>query len=110
MQLMPKKVKIFLYGYGIKTPGLNILRSFFGITHTRLPRESILRFILIFFVMFWMVLRTCFQSKMFEFITTDMRKPPPKTLDELIERDFTIVLVNDSIVYEALHDVVKKNK
>jgi hypothetical protein len=111
MKFIPKKIKKIFIGSGNKTPGFNVVRIFFGIGQTRLPDESILRFILIFFVFFWLILRTCYQSKLFEFITADMRKPAPRTLDELIERDFTINLVNDTAVYEVLYDaVIKRNK
>lgn len=88
MRFTSKEVKKFVFGCGIKTPGLNVLRIFFGIGQTKLPNESILRFILIFFVMFCLIMRTCYQSKMFDFITTDMRKPPPKTLEEVIDRGY----------------------
>jgi len=107
-QFMSQKARIFIFGRGINTPGLNAIRIFFGIGQTRLPRESILRFILIFFVLFCLIMRTCYQSKMFEFITNDMRKPPPRTLDEVIEQGFTIVLMNDSVMYGELYDIIMK--
>jgi len=107
-RFMSQKVRILLFGHGINNPGLNVTRIFFGIGQTRLPRESILRFILIFFVLFCLIMRTCYQSKMFEFITSDMRKPPPRTLDEVIEQRFTIVLVNDSVIHGELYDAVMK--
>jgi len=106
MRFTPTKFKKFVYGHGIKTPGLNVLRIFFGIGQTKLPRESILRFILIFFVMFCLIMRTCYQSKMFDFITTDMRKPPPRTLDEVVDMGYTIVISNSSPIDNIFRDEV----
>ena len=107
-RFMSQNARIFVFGRNISTPGLNVIRIFFGIGQIRLPRESILRFILIFFVLFCLIIRTCYQSKMFDFITSDMRKPAPETLDEVIEQGFTIVLVNDSVVHEELYGAVMK--
>lgn len=98
---MSKSVKKIIFGRNIKRPGLNVTQIFFGIGQTRLPRESILRFILIFFVLFCLIMRTCYQSKMFDFITTDMRKPPPETIEDVIDRGYTFVISNEN---KAFHD------
>ncbi|KAL7013034.1 hypothetical protein ACKWTF_015164 [Chironomus riparius] len=91
-----------LYGLNITTPALNVARIICGTSQSRLPKQSIARFILITFVMFWLIIRTCYQSKMFDFITTDMRKPPPRTLDDVIHRGYTIVIRNDPVMMEPL--------
>ena len=96
-RFIPQKMESLFFGYGIRTPGLNVVYIFFGIGQTRLPRESISRFILTFFVLFCLIIRTCYQSKMFEFITNDMRKSPPKTLEEVIERKFSLIFENNIV-------------
>ncbi|KAL7015192.1 hypothetical protein ACKWTF_016332 [Chironomus riparius] len=107
MRLMPVTLRNIFYGEGIQTPGLNVIKIFFGIGQTKLPNESILRFFLILFVMFCLIMRTCYQSKMFDFITSDMRKPPPKTLEEVIEHGYTIVLLDYSALYHTLYNEVR---
>ncbi|CAG9807144.1 unnamed protein product [Chironomus riparius] len=107
MRFTSNKVRKFVFGLGIQTPGLNVLRIFFGIGQTKLPKESILRFILIFFVLFCLIMRTCYQSKMFDFITSDMRKSPPKTLDEVIDMGYTIVLGNGSEMYDVWYNDIR---
>jgi len=107
MKFMPKNIRRIFYGRGIKTPGLNVIQIFFGIGQTHLPNESLLRFILIFFVLFCLIMRTCYQSKMFDFITSDMRKPPPKTLEDVIEQGYTVVLLDYSALYQSLYNEVR---
>lgn len=49
------------------------------------------------------MIRTCWQSKMFEFLTTDMRKPLPASIEDLKEMNYTIVLM-DYFDTSMLHD------
>jgi hypothetical protein len=78
---------------GIKMPAYNAVAIFFGIGQTRLPAEHFSRFIWLLFIWFCLIFRTCWQSKMFEFMTTDMRKPLPASIDDLREMNYTIVLM-----------------
>ena len=87
-----------IYGKRVMTPTLNIVSIFFGISLTRMPNGNFSRQILIFFIYFCLIFRTCFQSKMFEFMTSNPRRSPPKSIDDLINRDYTVyTLQNDSI-------------
>jgi hypothetical protein len=108
MKLMPEKLRISFYGDNILSPGLNSTQIFFGISLTKLPTKSTSRFILIVFVLFCLILRSCYQSKMFDFITSDMRKPLPRTLEEVIEHGYTIVLLDYSTLYQNLYDEVRR--
>jgi hypothetical protein len=76
---------------GIANPAYNALGILFGISQLRLPRESFSRFILLLFIWFCLIFRTCYQSMMFEFMTSDMQKPLPASLDDLIKMNYTIV-------------------
>ncbi|KAG5668712.1 hypothetical protein PVAND_016640 [Polypedilum vanderplanki] len=81
-----------------KQPGYNALGAFFGVSILELPRESLSRYILIIYIWFCLIIRTCWQSMMFEFMTSDMRKPLPETLDDLRELNYTIV-IQDSFLF-----------
>ena len=91
---VPKKLRKLVLGRGIKTPGLNIFYIFFGIGQMKIPDKSFPRFLLMVFILFCLIFRTCYQSKLFEFMTSDMRKPSPLTIDDLYENDFTICTVD----------------
>ncbi|KAG5667697.1 hypothetical protein PVAND_015668 [Polypedilum vanderplanki] len=85
---------------GINNPAYNALGSMFGISQLRLPQESSNRIALLLFIWFWLIFRTCYQSKLFEFMTTDMRKPMPTSINDLSEMNYTIVLVEGAEKYE----------
>jgi hypothetical protein len=40
------------------------------------------------FIVYSLIIRTAWQSKIFEFMSQEMRKPEVKTIDEAIEKDF----------------------
>jgi hypothetical protein len=42
---------------------------------------------------------------MFEFMTTDMRKPLPQTIEDLIKWNYTILLINKSH-YKSYNDEI----
>jgi len=91
LNFLPERIKLLLYGGTVHSPVLNVIHIFFGISQMKLPDASVPRFILMLFITFCLIFRTCYQSELFEFMTSDMRKPPPSTVEDLIERNYTIV-------------------
>jgi hypothetical protein len=85
-----KSVRSLFYGQNVDTPIWNVISIFFGISQTKLPTKNFSRFILVLFIYFCLIFRTCFQSKFFEFMTSEPRKSPPKTIEDLIERNYVI--------------------
>lgn len=81
-----------IYGEKIETPIWNVVSIFFGISQTKLPAENISRFILTFFIVFCLIFRTCYQSKLFEFMTSNPARSPPKTIQDLITMNYTLLL------------------
>ncbi|KAG5669317.1 hypothetical protein PVAND_017205 [Polypedilum vanderplanki] len=88
---MPKWIQDIVYGKGITSPSFNVLGTFFGIGQTRLPTENFARTILLLFIWFCLIFRTCYQSMMFEFTTSDMRKPLPEDIDDLHDQNYKII-------------------
>ncbi|KAL7051753.1 hypothetical protein ACKWTF_004597 [Chironomus riparius] len=103
----PKFLQHIFYGRKIQTPALNVLSIFFGIPQYKLPRTNFARFLLIMFVFFCLIFRTCFQSKMFEFLSSEPRKAPPKTVEDLIERNYSINLIE---YFRQLEDIIEDEK
>jgi hypothetical protein len=89
---MPKSIKAVVFGARVNMPAYNALGIFFGIGQTKLPKETFSRCILLLFIFFCLIFRTCYQSMMFEFITTDMRRAMPETIEDLIEMNYTILV------------------
>ncbi|KAG5667880.1 hypothetical protein PVAND_015846 [Polypedilum vanderplanki] len=100
LQYSPKWIKNAFFGKDNKQPGYNALGAFFGVAFVGLPRESLSRYILIIYIWFCLIIRTCWQSMMFEFMTSDMRKPLPQTLDDLRELNYTIIM-HETILFTS---------
>jgi len=108
--LMPEKIRNLIFGKGIKTPGLNIFFIFFGIGQMKIPDKSFPRFLLMVFILFCLIFRTCYQSKLFEFMTSDMRKASPMTIDDLYENNFTIYALNIPSMIDALISMINEKR
>ena len=87
---MQKSVQYLVYGYKVNTPTINVIGIFFGISQTKLPDKKFSMFLLIIFLYFCLIFRTCFQSKFFENMTSEPRQPPPKTIGDLIDRNYRV--------------------
>ncbi|KAG5669978.1 hypothetical protein PVAND_000267 [Polypedilum vanderplanki] len=87
---LSRKIQDIIYGVKVNTPFYNVIGIIFGMSQNHLPGRSFPRFILMCFIIFCLVFRTCYQSKMFEFISIDMRVPPPQSIDDIIERGYSI--------------------
>jgi len=91
---LSKRAQNIVYGKQIETPIWNVISIFFGISQTKLPTENFSRFTLTLFIIFCLIFRTCFQSKSFEFLTSEPRKAPPKTPQDLIDMNYSIMVIN----------------
>jgi hypothetical protein len=91
----PRETQAIIIGSNIRHPTYNVVGVFFGIAQMRLPRENCPRILLTFFVYLCLIFRTCYQGRMFDFMTSDMTKPDPETIDELIDRGYTINSMTD---------------
>ncbi|KAG5671333.1 hypothetical protein PVAND_001536 [Polypedilum vanderplanki] len=91
LKFAPERIRILIYGRDVTRPGYNALGIFFGISQLKLPNESNCRLIWLLFIWFCLIFRTCWQSKMFEFMTTDMRKPLPDSFEDFLSMNYTVV-------------------
>jgi hypothetical protein len=87
----PKFVRNSITGSNVTSPTLNVVEVFLDNSLTNLPKDSFPRFILILFILFCLIFRTLYQSKSFDLMTSDVRKPPPHSIEDLIKRNYTIV-------------------
>jgi len=91
---LSKSTKNLVYGHKVETPIWNVISIFFGVSQTRLPTKNFSRFILTTFVFFCLIFRTCFQSKFFEFMTSEPRRTPPKEVEDLIDREYKVYSID----------------
>jgi hypothetical protein len=90
-----RRIQNVIFGVGIRNPTYNAISIFFGISQAELPRENFARVLLAMFLFLCLIFRTCYQSRMFEFMTSDMRKPLPETIEDIISMEYTVVILRE---------------
>ncbi|KAG5674041.1 hypothetical protein PVAND_004031 [Polypedilum vanderplanki] len=106
LKISSQRIRRIIFGKGINIPAYNALGIFFGISQLRLPKESFPRSTLIIFIWFCLIIRTCWQSKIFEFMTSNMRKPLPASIEDLIQMNYTVIINSYKLdhYYDLLND------
>lgn len=89
INLMSVKVQRFVFGRNIRTPTLNLLNIFLCGGQFKIPGRNFARFFLMLFIIWSLIIRTCYQSTLFKLLQADARKPEIKTYTELYEKGFT---------------------
>jgi len=79
----------FVFGLNVSKPSLNVLAAFFGLSQAVVPRRNFARFLLMLFIIWSLIFRTCYQGLLFEYLQGDGRKPPIKSIKELLSRNLT---------------------
>jgi hypothetical protein len=92
---MSMVVQNFVFGPDNRWPTLNLVSVFLTGGRFRLPDRNFARFLLMMFMIWCLIIRTCYQSKLFENLNNDMRHPAVKTFAEFNERNFTILISED---------------
>ena len=87
-----KKIRNMLNERSTSELTFNIFRIFFGIGQINVSKANFLRILLISFTFWCLVIRTAYQGKLFEFVTTAVRHPKIDTLQELRIKNFTVYL------------------
>ena len=81
---------------------LDIFRNFFGIGQARVSDRNFGRLILISFTLWCLVIRTAYQSKLFDYTTTPIRKPEMKSLEDMRAKNITLFVPQESGVKEGM--------
>jgi hypothetical protein len=102
------KVKDLVFGEGVRVPTINFVAVIFGLGQTVLPRKSIARFLLMMFIILCLILRTCHQSLLYTLMQAEIRKPELETIDEAIEKGYTLYVSFSEFVIFSESDYMKK--
>ncbi|XP_039429555.1 uncharacterized protein LOC120412971 [Culex pipiens pallens] len=109
IEFRTKTVREFVYGRGIATPRLNLIGTFFGLGLPRLPARNFARTLLFMWIFFCFVLRTLYQSAMFQHLQQSENLPPSKTLSEIDETNALFyVVVSGERYYEAFPNRLRR--
>lgn len=84
-------VQNFVFGRHNQTPSLNLASIFLNGSQFGMPSRNFARFFLILFIFWCLIIRTCYQSELYKNLQRDMRKPRIASVDELNEKNFTLI-------------------
>lgn len=89
VNLCSSKIQNFVFGRNIRTPTLNLQATFLAGGQFKVPGRNFARFLLMLFIIWSMIIRTCYQSELFKHLQADTRKPRIKRMQELFDNNFT---------------------
>lgn len=92
-----RKLQDIIFGEGVNTPTVNFFAIICGIGQTVLPRTNFARFILILYIFFCLIFRTCHQSMLYSLLQADLTHPELQTIDEATEKGFTFIFTEADI-------------
>lgn len=108
VNLMPLKVQNFIYGRYIRTPTFNLVAISLTGAQLKIPGRNFSRFLLMLFIIWSLIFRTCYQSELYKYLQTDMRKPAIKTFDEISDRNMSLIVKASSGVRAKFLDLLGK--
>ena len=94
----------FVVGSNVSTPSLNVMAIFMGIGQILLPERNVSRFFFMNFILFSLIMRTAYQGKYFEFLTTDIERKPIQTIEELKDKNFTAIAYDFHCLFFYCYD------
>lgn len=83
-------LKMYIIGREIRMPMLNMIVACVGGSQHVLPVKSAARILLMTFLLFCLIKRTLYTASLFQFLQTENRKPVLSSIEEIMERGFTI--------------------
>jgi hypothetical protein len=94
INFMSLRLRNFVFGREVQTPTLNIASIFLNGGQHRVPGRNFARFLLMLFVIWSLIIRTCYQSELYKNLQEDLRKPRIQTIDELNEQNLTLLYLS----------------
>lgn len=83
-------VQNFVFGHRTGVPILNLIRIYLGVSIGTLPSGTFARTLLAIWTITCFVLQNSYQGSLFKFMKTPKTIPPPKTIVDLINENYTI--------------------
>lgn len=89
ISLSSKKLRDKCFGQAVGSPTMNLLNVFLCGGQTKVPETDTAKYIFLNFLVWTLIIRTCFQSLSYRALQLDSRHPPMKTFEDLRANNFT---------------------
>ncbi|XP_058811316.1 uncharacterized protein LOC131676211 [Topomyia yanbarensis] len=97
-----RSIRYFVYGNKIRTPYLNLVQVFFGISMHLTPARNFAKTLLFLWIYLSIILRSLYQGAMFNYLQQESKWPPSQTLAEIDQTEaFYYVVESGERYYEA---------
>ena len=100
LNFISRKIRNFIVGRYVQNPTMNMISIFLTGSQARTPGRNFARFILMLFIFWSLIIRTCHQSMLFTFMQADLRRPTIKTLDEFFQSNLTYYDFEGAVVFD----------
>lgn len=99
----------FIFGDRADCPYYDNFTITFGGVIPIEPAKNFARIIFIFYVFYWLIVRSAYQGALFQFLQKDSTKPHLKNTKEMIENDFTFYINKVGIeIFEYQPEIMKR--
>lgn len=99
LNLVSRSIRNLIAGR-VVSPTLNVFEIFLCGGQVHVPRGSFARILLILFIVWSLIIRTCHQSMLFELLQADLRKPKLKTLDQFFKSNLSLFMFKNSFLLD----------
>lgn len=93
-----KNCQRFVYGKNTGVPILNLFAIILAVSIQAMPKRNFARTLFCLWLFGCFVLQNSYQGALFKFMQNPKSKPPPQTIDDLLNENYTIHMA-ESIVY-----------
>lgn len=90
----PIKVQNYVFGRNIRSPLMNLTDIFLNGGQCMVPTRNFSRFMLILVIVWSLIVRTCYQSMLFEYLQADKRKTYTLSYYDLFEEDTKFEIID----------------
>jgi hypothetical protein len=104
INFMSIQIQKFVFGLEVRTPTLNLADILLNGGQNRVPGRNFARFMLMMFVIWTLIIRTCYQSALYKNLQDDMRRPIIQSIDELNEKNFTLLYLKQDENFTEILD------
>jgi hypothetical protein len=78
-----------------KTSYIDVIAIIFGISMTKISIRNSIRFFIMIYTLFCLIMRTSYQGVFFEMMTNDMRPRTPQSFEELNDRNYSLLVLGE---------------
>lgn len=90
VSIRSKEIQIAAFGVGYNNAVMDFIADILGMSRMSMPNLTIPRLLIVKFVIFTFVIRTLYQASLFHFLQSHGQLKPAQSIDEIIDRGFTI--------------------